>query len=194
MPRIGLTPARLAQEAAELADTEGFDTLTLAGLAKRLGIQVPSLYRHVDGLAGVRRQVALLGVQGMTKALSSATVGLSRREALVAACHAYRLFAATYPGRYAAIQRPADPENPAERELAEHGQALTELVLSVLRAYHFTEDYAVHAARILRSCLHGFVTLEQLGGFQLQVSVEESFELLIDALDAGLSTLAGRQP
>ncbi|MEE2046880.1 TetR family transcriptional regulator, partial [Nocardiopsis tropica] len=38
MPRAGLTPAVVAEEAARLSDEEGFDSLSLAAVAKRLGV------------------------------------------------------------------------------------------------------------------------------------------------------------
>ena len=45
---------------------------------------------------------------------------------------------------------------------------------------------AVHAIRGIRGALHGFVAVERMGGFALDVSVDESFERLVAALAAGL--------
>ena len=42
---------------------------------------------------------------------------------------------------------------------------------------------AVHAIRFYRSALHGFVAQEASGAFGMPESVEESFRLMIDALD-----------
>ena len=42
--------------------------------------------------------------------------------------------------------------------------------------------------RAVRSALHGFVTLEAAGGFGLPQDVEESYERLVDVLDAGLTS------
>lgn len=51
MPRPGVTPALIAEAALELLD-EAPDTssLTMRGLAARLGVQAPSLYAHIDGI------------------------------------------------------------------------------------------------------------------------------------------------
>ena len=46
MPRAGLTPQRVVVEAEELADLVGLNRLTLAELAARLGVRLPSLYKH----------------------------------------------------------------------------------------------------------------------------------------------------
>ena len=47
---------------------------------------------------------------------------------------------------------------------------------------------AIDAARALRSALHGFVDLENHGGFGLPVDVDRSFERLVSALERDLQT------
>nr|MDT0664287.1 TetR family transcriptional regulator [Micromonospora sp. DSM 115978] len=54
MPRAGLSRDRVVAEAAALADTAGLDAVTLSTLADRLGVRVPSLYKHVDSLDDLR--------------------------------------------------------------------------------------------------------------------------------------------
>lgn len=48
-PRIGLTLLKIVETAAEIADANGIQEVTLASLAQRLGIRSPSLYNHVKG-------------------------------------------------------------------------------------------------------------------------------------------------
>ena len=50
-------------------------------------------------------------------------------------------------------------------------------------------DDALHATRVLRSALTGFVALEQNGGFGLPLALDETFERLIALLDRGLQNL-----
>jgi hypothetical protein len=45
---------------------------------------------------------------------------------------------------------------------------------------------AIHAVRALRSMVHGFATLEAAGGFGLALSLDESFDRLIDLVILGL--------
>ena len=59
MPRAGLTKARVIDEAAQMADEIGLSHLTLAALADRLGVRYPSLYKHVDGMDGLQRGIAV---------------------------------------------------------------------------------------------------------------------------------------
>jgi len=66
MPRAGLNRERIAAQAAVVADEMGFDRLTLAAVAVRCGVSLPGLYKHVDGLEAVRRDVAVLKTLGFT--------------------------------------------------------------------------------------------------------------------------------
>ena len=59
LPRAGLTQARVVDEAVDFADEVGLSKLTLAALAKRLGVREPSLYKHVDGMDALQRDIAL---------------------------------------------------------------------------------------------------------------------------------------
>ena len=54
------------------------------------------------------------------------------------------------------------------------------------------DDLSIHAIRMVRAGLHGFADLEARGGFQMPHSVDESFLVLVDALDAALRHLGRR--
>ena len=183
-PRAGLTPERVVAEAGALADERGIHALSLAPLAERLGVRVPSLYKHVGGLDDLHRRLALAGIRDLTEILGAATVGRSGGDALRSCATAWRAYAKEHPGRYGAIQRSPDP---ADAELAAAGARLTDLVFAVLRGYGLDEDGTVHATRAVRSALHGFVTLAAEGGFGLSQDVDVSFDRLVALLDAGLS-------
>lgn len=62
------------------------------------------------------------------------------------------------------------------------------MVLDVLDAYQLSGDDAIDAVRALRATLHGFITLEQAGGFGLPVDVDRSFDRLIGGLAEILAT------
>ncbi len=46
----------------------------MAALAQKMGVRTSSLYNHVDGLPGLRRQLALRGVQELTARLTRTAV------------------------------------------------------------------------------------------------------------------------
>jgi AcrR family transcriptional regulator len=183
VPRAGLSTAAVVGAAAELADAEGLEALTLARLAGSVGVRTPSLYNHVASLDDVRRRVALVGLQELGDAMRDATVGRAGDDALTAMAHAYRAYAHAHPGRYAATQRaPAAGDD----ELAAPAARAVDVLLAVLRGYGLEDDDAIHAARAVRSALHGFVALESGGGFGIPVALDESFDRMVAALARGL--------
>jgi hypothetical protein len=64
------------------------------------------------------------------------------------------------------------------------------VVFAVLTGYRLTGEDAVDATRALRATLHGFVVLEAGGGFGMPVSVDRSYDRLVDGLEATLSRWA----
>ncbi|PPK98176.1 WHG domain-containing protein [Kineococcus xinjiangensis] len=186
MPRAGLNPRVVAQAAAAVSDDVGFPRLTLALVAERLGVRLPSLYKHIDSLDGLRRDLAVLATRELGEALGGAALGRSGADALHAVADAYRDYARRHPGRYAATVRAPDPGD-AEHLAAADGVLRT--VLAVLAGYGLAGDEAVDAARALRAALHGFATLEVEGGFGLPRDVDRSYRFLVAGLDA---VLAGR--
>jgi len=182
--RPRLTPDRVVAEAGLLADERGIHGLSLAPLAERLGVRVPSLYKHVGGLDDLHRRLALAGLRDLAEELGAATVGRSGRDALLACATAWRAYAKAHPGRYGAIQRAPDP---ADAELLAAATRLTELIFAILRGYGLDDEQTVHATRAVRSALHGFITLEAAGGFGLPQDVDESYARLVALLDSGLS-------
>jgi hypothetical protein len=63
-------------------------------------------------------------------------------------------------------------------------------VLAVLRGYGVEGEDAVHATRVVRAALHGFVTLEAEDGFGIPLDLDQSFARLVATLDGGLRTSA----
>jgi len=185
VPRAGLSTTAVVDAAAAVADAEGLEAVTLARIADSVGVRTPSLYNHVAGLDDVRRHLALRGVAELAAAMRDAAVGRARDDALIAMAHAYRAYATRHPGRYAATQRaPAE----ADPELSQAAAAAVETLLSILRGYGLDDDDAIHAARAVRSALHGFVTLETGGGFGLPVALDETFDRMVAALARGLAS------
>lgn len=183
MPRSRLDTARVVEEAARIADTDGLPETTLARVAHSLGVRPPSLYNHVDGLPGMLREVTLLALGELNEALREAAIGRAGEDALRSVAHAYRTYSAEHPGRYAATIRAPSPD---DAELVAAAQPGLDVVLAVVRAWGFTGDEALHHVRVIRSALHGFISIEAEGGFALPLNLDESFELVLETLIAGL--------
>lgn len=189
MPRAGLTETKILDQARQMADEAGLSQLTLAALAERLGVRQPSLYKHIDGMAGLRRGLAIRAKHELAATLARAAIGRERGDAITAIAHAYRAWAHEHPGYYAAVQNaPAD----ADADDVAASQALLEVVTAVLAGYLLRDDDAIDAARAVRSALHGFVNLELVGGFGLPVDLDRSFERLTQALITALTNWTDR--
>lgn len=182
-PRKPIDLQRVVQTAIELANQNGFEAVTLASVAAQLGIRIPSLYNHVSGLPGLRREMALWGLNQLGDQLRRTAVGKSGDEAVISIAHAYRAFAHAHPGIYAATLRAAPPD---DTEWAAVGQEILDILIAVLQPYGLSQDDTLHAIRALRSILHGFVGLETAGGFGMALDRDESFRQLVAILMNGL--------
>ncbi len=191
-PKARLDKAAVIQAAAELADAEGLEQLTLARLAERLSIRTPSLYNHVSGLTGLRRDLAQVGIHELNARLTRAVMGKAGDEAVAALAQAFRAFAKEHPGLYAATVHPTDADDQAWQPAA---RTVVEVVAAVLAAYGLQGDEAIHAIRGLRAALHGFIALETSGGFGIPLDLDESFlwlvQMMIRGLHQGQSSLGG---
>lgn len=184
MPRVGLTPERVVEEAVRIADASGLDSLTLAAVAAAVGVRVPSLYKHVEGLPQLRRLVSLQAKRDLADVLARASVGRSGQDALRALAHTYREWARSSPGRYAAAQFAPRAD---DREDIEASAAVVNVVFDALRGYGVDETTMVDATRTLRAGLHGFVALEAAGAFGLPRDLDDSFEWWLGSLDRALA-------
>ena len=185
MPRAGLSRAVVVTEAARVADEVGLERLTLAAVAGRLGVRLPSLYKHIAGLEALQVHLAAAAGRELAAELSAATVGRSRTDALLAMAHAYRAFALRRPGAYAATLRA--PEDGDEEHQAA-AMAVLQVVLSVLAGFGLEGEDAIDAVRGLRALLHGFVAIEAAGGFKLPQDLDRSYRRLVQTYADTLST------
>lgn len=184
-PRSGLDREKVLAAAAELVDREGPEGLTVGRLAAHLQVRPPSLYNHMVSLEQLEQDLAVRGLRELAVRLRTAATGVAELDALTAMANAYRTFAAEHPGLYALSVR-------ARKDSAEYAAAGAEIigvVQAVLRGYGLSDEQILHAARSLRSAIHGFVSLEAAGGFGMPFDLGESFSRLIQILHHGLRRL-----
>jgi AcrR family transcriptional regulator len=186
MPRAGLSRPDVIAAAAELADEAGLAGLTMGLLAQRLGIRSPSLYKHVDDLADLRHGVAVLAMTEVGEDVRDAVAGRSGRDALTALLITMRSWATAHPGRYAAAN--GTPLTGPDDPLLAASVRVIGSISAALRGYGIADADMVHAIRTIRSALHGFVVLQQTGGFQWSEDPDDSFEWMIQFIDRGLRT------
>lgn len=192
MPRSGLATASVTEAGAVLADETGFHQFSMGSLADRLGVRTPSLYKHVDSLADLKRRVGVLAATELADAIRDATQGRAESDALAAAARTILRYAREHPGRYTAVNsaRPTGPDDP----LVVARNRLLDSFAAALRGYQLDPDQALHALRMLRSAIHGFATLDTAGEFRLAADVEDSFTWMVAFLDRGLRTTRAAGP
>ncbi|WP_392674407.1 TetR/AcrR family transcriptional regulator [Streptomyces sp. LN785] len=179
MARAGLTTERVVEAAADLADSIGFDRVTVSALARGFGVKDASLYSHVKNVQDLRVRVALLAAGEFADRLGAAVAGRAGKDALVAFADAYRAFVLQRPGRYEATQIRLDPAVAAE-SAAYH--RTIRIIYAMLRAYGLSEPDFTDAVRLLRSTFHGYSSLEARGGFGAPRDVQRSWEQCVEAL------------
>lgn len=93
--RQALIDAALAK-----VDQVGPDAISLAALAKTLGVSQAAPYRHFPDRDALLAAVAAQGFKAFTAALTAAAAASSRRSALSRMGHAYVAFGLARPGLY----------------------------------------------------------------------------------------------
>ena len=181
MARSGLSTDRLVRAAAELADTVGFDQVTVSALARQFDVKVASLYSHLRSSHDLKTRIALLALEELADQVAAALAGRAGKDALAAFADVYRDYAREHPGRYAAAQLRLDAETAAASAGGRHAQ----MTRAILRGYDVAEPDQTHAVRLLGSVVHGYVSLEMAGGFDHSApDPQETWSWILDRLDA----------
>ena len=185
MARVGLTHDRVVAEAASIADEVGLAGLTVTAIAGRVGVAQPSVYKHIDNLDSLHRDLAVLGLRELAREATRAVAGKARTDALFSVADAYRAYAIRRPGPYEASLRAPEPGD------AEHTAAAAEvlnLASAVLDGYQISGDDLIDAIRFLRAALHGYVALEAAGGTKMPRDNDLSYRRMVSGLDLAFAS------
>ncbi|MCY7782718.1 MULTISPECIES: TetR/AcrR family transcriptional regulator [unclassified Bacillus (in: firmicutes)] len=182
-PRIGLSQKMIVDAAAEIADQEGLNGVTLAALSKKMNVRSPSLYNHINGLQAIRTELAVSGLTKLYDQMADAVTVQKGDSALFSLAQAYVDFAVENPGYYeAALLKIQDKR----AEIV--SDQIVRLVANLLIDNGYaSEKTAIHATRGLRSLLHGFTALIAKEAFEREEDILESLSFSIRTFLAGLS-------
>lgn len=184
--KAGLTQTDIVDAAVALADEHGFDELTLAGVAAKLGVQPPSLYHHIEGLDGIRRAVVRRAIDSFSGIIREARNDRRGAEAFVAHAQIQRDLARSRPGLYAAIN--ATGYIAGDEEMWTRLLDALEPMMETLREIGLEGDAVLEGLRLFRATMHGFLVLELRGDFGFDLEVEASYERLIHVVLTGLQS------
>jgi AcrR family transcriptional regulator len=181
--RQPLDAERVIDTAAMLADRDGFDSVTLTQVAEELGVRQPALYRHVESYQDLVRSLSLRGREVLASTMADAAIGVAGVDAVAAVSHAWRSVAADHPGIYTATDRyPCTDDDELEAAV----DRIVEVLAMSLASFELDDSNRVHAARTLRSALHGFAHIEMCDGHPHSTDPDETFEHMIELLCSGI--------
>lgn len=186
MARAGLNREAVIDAARSIVERDGLAALSMAAVAECVGVRAPSLYKHVRDLGQLRQGLAVMAKRDLLHHLREAVAGRAGEAGVRAAAEAYRNWALRHSGIYPlTLAVPEVGELDDERVSGE----LLATIGHTLRSWPVGDDASVHVIRRFRAVLHGFVSLEILGGFALPIDLDDSFRY---AIDMYLESLPGR--
>lgn len=189
MARAGLDKKAVIEKAAQLANEIGLEHVQLKTLAESLHIQPPSLYNHIKGLDELHRELMLYGWRHMEERLVEAADGISGYAAWESICRAFYRYATQNPGLFSAMLWYNKYRDDETRRVTEN---LFSVCLRAASSMDISEENCNHLIRTFRAFLEGFSLLVNNDAFGHSLPVEDSFELSLQVMMAGMKTLEGR--
>lgn len=191
MTRAGLDKNIVVEKAAQLANQIGLENIQLKTLAESLNIQSPSLYNHIKGLDDLHHELMLYGWRKMEEKMLevSAEVGDNGYVAWEEICRAFYSYATKNPGVFSAMLWYNKYHDNETKEVTER---LFSRCFQIASALGISEDNCNHLIRTFRAFLEGYCLLVNKGSFGHEFSVEDSFNLSLQVLIAGMKELEGK--
>ena len=186
--KAGITLGDVAMAGTNIADRDGLKAATLTAVATEIGIKTPSLYNHVNGLAGLKRLLAIHGAEMLLDVFKKAVGDREGAEALRAIARADRDFATVHPGLFESFL-PA-PRPGEDDELYDAMAQPVYLIAGILLNMGIPQEEAIHLIRAMWALLHGFLDLEAKGGFGMPVGIDASFDAAVELIISGIESVA----
>ncbi len=178
------TDGEIRRVARQLLELHGVDGVTMAAVAEAVGVRAPSLYKRFASKPDLLRAVTRAALGELAARMEQAARPDDARGSLERMAEDYRAFARANPRVYELIFTPAEGEDLEARK------ASVVPLFAVLGAA-IGQERALPAARLLVAYLHGYVTMELQGLFQLGGNIDEGFSFglmtILDGLLGGLS-------
>ena len=175
--------ADIVAAARAVIAARGLDALSLQQVAAAVGIKTPSLYKRFDDRAALLAAVQDDVLRELARVLSDAAAsGSTPQQGLLAMGQSYRAFACTHARLYPLLFGSGGAPSPAARAAIAPVMAALVALLGAASA--------LPAARTLTAFLHGFVTMELSGNFQMGGSIDEAFAFGLDAVMRGVGSSA----
>lgn len=186
MAKAGIYKDTVIKTAARLANEKGLEALSMKILAEELGIQPPSLYNHIGSLEELKRELMLSGWRELEQRLLRSAAGIGGWEAFRAMCREFYRFAVENRGVFNAMLWYNKYSDSSAMSATEE---LFTYFYRTMAGLNISREKSEHLMRTIRGFLEGFALLVNNGAFGHSASIDESFELSLDVLIAGMKTL-----
>jgi AcrR family transcriptional regulator len=170
-----ITLERILEQARTLVEQGGAEQLSLNVLAEALGVKTPSLYRYVEGRAGLIRALNTETMQQLTEAMHAVPDCADPVERLLGMMRYYRDYALAHPRCYTlALASPGPDLSPDAAYLAALAAPLQAVMAGISGA-----GESLPALRGAWALVHGYVLLEIHGQFQRGGDLAATFEQVV---------------
>tara|TARA_S200000501_G_scaffold378525_1_gene441636 strand:- start:13613 stop:14200 length:588 start_codon:yes stop_codon:yes gene_type:complete len=177
--RIGISKTNVIDTAfGILEETQSIQLVSMTAVAARLGIRVQSLYAHIDGSTGLKRELALRSLEKLAQDLNQAAIGIAGIGAVRAVLKAQFNFALTHPAAFQASIYPPGNDDLIIKAIEEVNYPMHK----ILKEAGIEDATITHWSRLVLSTIYGYSTLNQNRQLTLPVSTKESIDYIINVL------------
>ena len=180
MAKKGLTKEIIVNTALEQIEKNGLSAFSLRNLAASLGVQVSSLYNHIEGQSDLLAEVGICAVNMLTGLEEASIADKLQDEALFSLANAYRRFAREHTELYRIIMGVHTLDIPL---LESEAEKIVKPILRVISDYGIKGNRQIHYQRLLRSVMHGFFAHENSGAFSVSdIDKDVSYRFAIECV------------
>ena len=177
------TKADVIQTAADIADKNGLNNVSLKVVAESLNIRTPSLYNHIDSLESLLREIAHNGMKTMNERMMQAAIGKIGDDAIKSIGITYLNYMIEHPGIYETIQW-------ATWHGTEETGKIFDNYLSLLKTLalscNFNPTNIDEILNLLTGVLHGYTTLQLRYALSRPDEVRAALSTALDTVLTGL--------
>lgn len=185
--RARTSPAQIVAAGRSLLEAGGLDAVTMQGVAEKVGVRGPSLYKRFPSRGALIAAIGAAALEDLHLGLEPLGRDPDPAAGLRATAVAFRAFARRNPRTYELLFMNLPPGSRPPAELNARAAApLLDLAERLVGS-----DRALEAARLVTAFAHGFVSMELAGAFRLGGDVDEAYRFGVDVL---VDALADRIP
>lgn len=180
MAKRFLSRELIISTAYRMIDEKGMDSFSVRQVAVVLGVQVSSLYNHIDNEYDLLLSVAKKVTETYTEFIAKELNGVPQQEIAYKAGDAFRVFVNKHRWLYELL---LDRRWIGTPEFEKVIEKFTEPIYDLMPDEIKKKSEKDHIYVAMRVVTHGFLSLESLGVFDgLSVDITESYHMMIKSV------------